>query len=395
VTPICLYLQVHQPYRLRHYTYFDVGSRHDYFDDEANAGILRRVAERAYRPATGLFYRLAGRFGDRFSVAFSLSGTVIDQLRDWSGKTLDAFRQLAATGRVEFLAETYFHSLASIEDLEEFRAQVNLHRRAIESLAGKAPQVFRNTELLFSDQIAAQAQELGFRGILADGIEPLLGHRRPDFVYRCAGLDIRLLLRNYRLSDDIAFRFSERGWEEWPLTAEKYLQWIASLDGQADVVNLFMDFETFGEHQRKETGIFDFFSAFVERFIEAGGRFVTPSEAIARFAPRGQVHAPRLVSWADEARDASAWVGNRLQRHALDQLYAIKHDVLGSGDVDLITSWRRLTTSDHLYYMSTKSLADGTVHQYFNPYGSPYEAYITFMNVLADIEGRVGSPGGL
>lgn len=391
--PVCLYFQVHQPERLRRYNYFDVGREHRYFDDAANRAILSRVAERSYRPATAMLERLLERH-ERFAVAFSLSGCLLDRLAAWAPDVLDAFRRLAATpgGRVEILSETSHHSLAWLVSLPEFEAQVALHRRMVVETLGQDPRVFRNTELIYSDALAGFLEGKGYRGVLADGVEPLTGPRSPRRVYRAAtpgGLP--LLLRDYRLSDDIAFRFSNRGWSEWPLTAEKYDRWVSRLEG--GLLSLFMDFETFGEHQWKETGIFDFFEDWVGRHLaHRGPGFLTPSAAIARLPHGDRLSAPRTLSWADEARDVSAWQGNDLQRDALKRLFALESGVKASGSAQLLSDFRALTTSDHFYYMATKAAEDGQVHAYFSPHESPYEAYIAFMHVLSDLERRIPRP---
>ena len=384
---VCIYFQAHQPHRLRRYNYFDVGREHRYFDDESNESLLARAAQRCYLPATAMLLRLLARHPG-FAVAFSLSGTLLEQLGVSAPKALDAFRRLAATGRVEFLAETSHHSLAWLVSQNEFARQVALHREMVGRELGVDPRVFRNTELIFSDDLARFVEARGYAGVLADGVEPLLGDRSAHFVYRAAtpgGLP--LLLRDFRLSDDVAFRFSNRAWSEYPLTAEKYDSWVSGAQG--DVVSLFMDFETLGEHQWKETGIFEFFEAWVDRHVAKGGEFVTPSEAIERFAARDTLSAPRLLSWADEARDVSAWQGNELQRDALARLFRLEKRVMSSGSPALLRDFRRLTTSDHFYYMGTKTAADGEVHAYFSPHESPYDAYMRFMHVVSDLEGRL------
>ena len=390
--PVCLYFQVHQPYRLRRYNYFDVGREHRYFDDAGNADLLRRASQKCYRPATEMLGRLLARH-PRFAVSFSLSGCLLEQLRDWDPDTLGAFRRLADSGRVEFLAETSHHSLSWLASPAEFASQVDAHRARISAELGQVPRVFRNTELIYSDALAAWLEERGFAGVLADGVRPLLGERSPRHLYRAAtpgGLP--LLLRDYRLSDDIAFRFSQRSWAEWPLTAEKYDRWVSGLSGE--VLSLFMDFETFGEHQWRETGIFEFFEEWVDRTLaRRGATFWTPSQAIARLPARETLSAPRALSWADEARDLSAWQGNDLQRDALKRLFALESRVQASGSEELLGDFRRLSTSDHFYYMATKTSADGEVHAYFSPYESPYEAYIAYMHVLSDLERRLPRRG--
>ncbi len=391
--PVCLYFQVHQPWRLRRYNYFDVGREHRYFDEAANRDLLRRVSDRCYRPATAMLARLIERH-PRFSVSFSISGCLLEQLAAWAPDVLEAFQRFAAypPERVEFLAETSHHSLAWLASREEFADQVELHRRLLSEAFGRVPTVFRNTELIYSDALAAFLEERGFRGVLADGVEPLTGPRSPRHVYRAStpgGLP--LLLRDFRLSDDIAFRFSNRSWGEWPLTAEKYDRWVSRAGGE--VLSLFMDFETFGEHQWKETGIFEFFEAWVDRHLaRRGAEFLTPAQAIARLPHRDLLSAPRTISWADEARDISAWQGNDLQRDALKRLFALEGRVRAAGAPELWSDFRRLTTSDHFYYMATKASADAEVHAYFSPYESPYEAYIALMHVLSDLERRLPRP---
>jgi alpha-amylase len=395
--PVCLYFQVHQPWRLRRYNYFDVGREHRYFDEAGNRELLEKVCERSYRPATAMLERLLERHPG-FAVSFSLSGCLLEQLTLWAPDVRETFARLSETRRVEFLAETSHHSLAWLASKEEFAEQVELHGRAITEAFGQTPRVFRNTELIYSDALAAFLEEKGYLGVLADGVAPLTGPRSPRHVYRAATpAGLPLLLRDYRLSDDVAFRFSNRSWSEWPLTAEKYDRWISETEGE--VLSLFMDFETFGEHQWKETGIFDFFEAWVERHLghtgrggQAAARFLTPSQAIEQLPHRDTLSSVRAISWADEARDLSAWQGNDLQRDALQRLFALEARVRASGAADFVSDFRRLTTSDHYYYMATKSAADDDVHAYFSPYESPYEAYIALMHVLSDLERRLPRP---
>ena len=388
--PVCLYFQVHQPWRLRRYNYFDVGREHRYFDEAANQSLLRRVSERCYLPATAMLARLLERH-PRFAVSFSISGCLLEQLDHWAPDVREAFRRLAAfpAERVEFLAETSHHSLAWLASKEEFAEQVEIHRRAVAGAFRREPTTFRNTELIYSDALAAFLEEKGFRGVLADGVEPLTGPRSPRHVYRASTpKGLPLLLRDFRLSDDIAFRFSNRSWSEWPLTAEKYDRWVTRAGGE--VLSLFMDFETFGEHQWKESGIFEFFEAWVDRHLShRGGQFLTPAQAIAKLPHRDLLSARRTISWADEARDVSAWQGNDLQRDALKKLFSLEARVRASDSPELRSDFRRLTTSDHFYYMATKSSADAEVHAYFSPYESPYEAYIALMHVLSDLERRL------
>jgi len=389
--PVCLYFQVHQPYRLRRYNYFDVGRERGYFDEAANRELFLGVAERGYRPAAALLERLVERH-PKFAASLSLSGTVLEQLRDWAPDVLDSFRRLAASGRVEILAETSHHSLAWLASRDEFEAQVARHRVVLLAALGVRARVFRNTELIYSDALAQAVEDLGFEGILADGVEPLLGGRSPAHLYGAGTKGgLPLLVRHYRLSDDVAFRFSERSWPEWPLTPEKYERWISGVRG--DVVSIFMDFETLGEHQRRETGIFEFFEAWVERrAARPGPAFLTPSDAMTRLPRRGTLASPDLLSWADEARDVSAWQGNDLQRDALRRLFSLERRVRASGSESVAEDFRRLTTSDHFYYMATPSSEDGRVHAYFSPFESAYDAYIAFMHVVSDLERRLPRP---
>jgi len=390
---VCFYFQVHQPWRLHPYGVFDIGKSHDYFDDRANQAILEKVATRCYRPMNALLEELVAKHDGRFKASFSISGSALDQLERWAPDVIASYQRLAATGCVELLGETHHHSLAGVAHPGEFAAQVALHAARIEALFGRRPQVFRNTELMFSDALAGPIAALGFRGVLAEGAERVLGWRSPNFVYASRPEPaLGLLLKNYRLSDDIAFRFGDRGWSEHPLSVEKFAGWIHAVNGCGTVVNLFMDYETFGEHQWAETGIFEFMRRLPDAILDhADGGFVTPSEALARHPAAGTAEFRDWVSWADSERDLTAWLGNRMQRAALEQLMALREPVRATGDPALLETWRRLSTSDHLYYMCTKYFADGDVHKYFSPWDSPYEAHIAFMNVLADLGQRVGA----
>ena len=381
---VCFYFQVHQPYRLRPFRVFDIGSGAGYFDAEANRTILRRVAEKCYLPANRLLHEAITRSDGRFRVALSLSGVVLDQLEADAPDVLESFRRLADTGGVELLGETSHHSLASLRDPEEFRAQVTRHRDQIGRLFGQAPTIFRNTELLYDDAVAAQVARLGFRGMLLEGTDRLLSWRSPNYVYGAASAPgLRLLPRNYRLSDDIGFRFSNRSWDGWPLTADRWAEWVA---GSAESsVHVYADYETFGEHHWADTGIFDFLRHLPDALARRGVACVHPSTLAAR-APWGTLSAPVTTSWADAERDTSAWLGNRLQRAAADRHLRLGRLVREIGDAERLETWRRLGTSDHFYYMSTKGLSDGEVHAYFSPFDSPYDAFIAYMNALTDLE---------
>jgi alpha-amylase len=385
---VCFYFQVHQPNRLRKYTFFDIGHNHFYEDDEKNSHILQRVASKCYLPTNRLMLEIIRRYGGTFRIAYSISGTAVEQFKKFSPETLDTFKELADTGCVEFLSETYNHSLSFIYSHEEFVRQVERHRAMIQREFGQKTSSFRNTELIYNNDVAKVVESLGFRAILADGVDRVLGWRSPNFVYQpepCTKL--KLLLKNYRLSDDIAFRFSNRGWPEFPLTSEKFAQWVHQINGAGEVINLFMDYETFGEHQWADTGIFDFLKVLPERILaNPDFRFATPGEVAANSSPVAKLSVTDYVSWADIERDLTAWVGNKLQNDSLNAVFNLENRVMDSGDEDLINAWRSLQTSDHFYYMCTKWFADGDVHKYFNPYRSPYDAYINYQNVLADFE---------
>jgi alpha-amylase len=391
---VCFYFQVHQPFRLRPFTIFDVGAgeRPAYFDDAKNAEIIKRVAEKCYRPTNRLLHELIDRHAGRFSVTFSLTGTVLDQLAAHAPDVLESFRALAATGHVELLCETDNHSLSAVLDWNEFALEVAAHKQRIAALFGAAPMIFRNTELIYNDELARRVEQLGFSGILIDGVPRVLAGRSPGHLYTAAGTDrLAVLPKNSQLSDDIAFRFSSRAWSEWPLTAPKFAAWVRALEGSVETVNLFLDYETFGEHQWESTGIFDFLAALpgeILRYPE--NRFVTPSTLVRELPPRGTLQTTDWISWADIDRDLTAWLGNSLQREAARQVYELRDAVQASGDADLLQAWQRLLTSDHFYYMCLKWFADGDVHKYFSPYGSPYDAYIYYINVLQDIRVRCG-----
>jgi alpha-amylase len=396
---VCLYLQLHQPFRLRRYSVFD--SDHHYFDDLRNAEICRKVTHRSYLPAGRVLLRLLKDHGGSFKVALSFTGTVLDQFEAFAPEVLDLFQQIVATGHVEVLSETSHHSLAFIYSREEFRQQVELHRRRVEGLFGQTPRSFRNTELLYNNDLAAFVSKMGYEVLLAEGADRVLAGRSPGQLFHPAEVQqLRVLLRNYRLSDDIAYRFSNRSWESYPLTAEKFAGMVDALDAPFDgtdsprLCNLFMDFETFGEHQWAETGILDFLQHLPERVLSTGRghRFITPS-SVAEMPPREAIDVPHMTSWADSERDVSAWLGNAMQSNAMHELYKLEAPVKEGGDPQILEAWRRLTTSDHCYYMSTKFWSDGEVHSYFNPYESPYDAYINFMNVLDNIASRVGASG--
>ncbi|MHC4519559.1 MAG: glycoside hydrolase family 57 protein [Planctomycetota bacterium] len=386
---VCFYFQVHQPHRLRHYTIFD--SDADYFDEAKNAAVCRKVATKCYLPTNRLLLELIRKHEGRFKIAFSLTGVVLEQFRDYAPAVLASFQALAQTGCVEFLGETYHHSLSFLYDRDEFTFQVEAHQRLIEELFGQRPRVFRNTELIYNNALAAEIENMGgFRAVLTEGADHILGYRSPDYVYRPPNVqNLKLLLKNYRLSDDIAFRFSNRHWKEWPLGPEKFTQWVNAINGNGYVVNLFVDYETFGEHQWEDTGIFEFLRELPEEILKhPDNNFKTPSEVTETYEAVGIADVHDLISWADTERDLSAWLGNAMQHNAITQLYKPGDAVRGTGDPDVLRDWRRLQTSDHFYYMCTKYFEDGDVHKYFNPYDSPYDSYINYMNVLDNLRLR-------
>lgn len=388
---ICLYFQLHQPDRLRQYRFFDIGKESYYFDDFANRSILNRVAQRCYLPANNMLLDLIKQCGGKFRVAFSISGSLLEQLEKYSPEVIESFKELARTNCVEFLAETYDHSLSSLISKDEFVRQIEAHKLKIKELFGQNPRVFRNTELIYSDQIGADIAQMGFVGMLTEGAKHILGWKSPNYLYTNAiNPRLKLLLRNFSLSDDIAFRFSNRSWEDWPLTADKYLLWISEVLNNEDVVNIFMDYETIGEHQSESTGIFEFLSSFIQLALSQSEYiFDTPTSICKKFQPVAPLHVPFPISWADEERDTSAWLGNELQNEAFNKLYSLEQKIELIDDPKIKSYYGKLQQSDHFYYMCTKFFSDGAVHSYFNPYDTPYEAFINYMNVLSDFMVRV------
>ena len=386
---ICLYFQVHQPNRLRQYRFFDIGKNSHYYDDFTNRTILRRIAQKCYLPMNELLLQQIEEQKGAFKVAFSITGTALEQFDRYCPEVLDSFKKLAATGCVEFLAETYYHSLSSLASESEFKHQVAQHKEAIEKYFGVTPTTFRNTELIYSDSIANMVGDLGFKTILTEGAKHVLGWQSPNYLYKATTKkNQKLLLRNSGLSDDIAFRFSNKGWENWPLTTDKFVSWLKSGDGE--IVNLFMDYETFGEHQAASTGIFDFMK-YLPAAVLADGEFefVTPARAARKHKPVAPLCIPDAISWADEERDTSAWLGNELQNEAFNKLYSLSEKLAILNDAELWSDFGHLQESDHFYYMCTKYFSDGAVHKYFNPYDTPFEAFINYMNVLSDFMLRV------
>jgi alpha-amylase len=394
---IVFYFHVHQPFRVRHYSIFDISNKHDYFDQARydyhskcnNEMIFKKVADKSYRPMNALLEKLVKEHPD-FKFSFSITGTFIEQAEMWAPDILESFKRLVKSGKAEIVSETYYHSLAFFYDREEFSRQVAMHRAKIKEVFGVDTKVFRNTELAYNNELAKWADDNGFEGILAEGWDPILEWRSPNFVYRPVGTsNIKLLLKNYKMSDDLAFRFGDKSWKEWPMTADKFDLWANESLKDQEILNLFVDYETFGEHQWSDTGIFEFFDFFVKKWLSRNDTtFYTTSDAIHSFESSGEISMPYTVTWADTERDLTAWLGNSMQQEAIKCLYEIENDVLRTEDTELISDWRKLQTSDHVYYMCTKWFNDGDVHAYFSPYDSPYDAFIYFMNAIRDIKWR-------
>ena len=387
---ICFYFQIHQPFRLKTYRFFDIGNDHYYYDDFANDDIITRIAHRSYLPANEMLKEMIAQYGKKFKVALSISGTALEQLEQYVPEFIDSMKELTATGCVEFLSETYAHSLASLQDPEEFVAQVKAHDEKIYQLFGQMPKVFRNTELIYDDDIAAMVLSMGFKGAITDGAKHILGWKSPNYVYNSAAAPkLKLLLKNSKLSDDISFRFSNTEWVNYPLRADTYINWIAQLPEEEQIVNLFMNYDTFGELQPRESGIFEFMKALPRFAAEHDIQFMTPSEVISKLKPVAELSVLHPISWTDEARDTSAWLGNTLQNEAVEKLYSIGERVRLCQDKRIKQDWNYLQASDHFFYMCTKHSSDGSVHSHYSPYDSPYAAFTNYMNVLSDFMTRV------
>ncbi len=391
---INLYLHIHQPFRFRKYTAFDIGNNSDYWNDKNlssknnNERIFKKVAKKSYHPTFDLLEKNLKKF-PKFKFSLSITGVWLDQAEKWDPSLIEQLKRIVNTGRVEIVAETYYHSLTFFHNRQEFELQVSKHRAKIKQIFGIEPKVFRNTELAYNDELAKWAEDFGFAGILAEGWDKILGWRSPNNVYQPAGCrKIKLLLKNYRLSDDIAFRFSDRGWKEWPLDVKKYQSWLTTSTANGPLINLFMDFETFGEHQWESSGIFDFLNGLIASWLKNPlNDFVTVFDA-TKIKPVDKISMKKTVTWADSERDLTAWDGNSMQKRAATELYALYPKVLNTNDADLLEDFRRLTTSDHFYYMCTKYWNDGDVHAYFSAYDSPYDASLYFTNIIRDLEFR-------
>lgn len=390
MTYLCLYFQVHQPKRLRKFNFFDIGGHKNYEDEQKNCEILLKVAKKCYLPTNELLHTLINRFSGQFKISFSLTGTLIEQLKKYSPETLDSFKKLVDTGAVEILNETYNHSLSSVYSKNLFIEEIEKHKALIKREFGQTSSVFRNTELIYNNELGKTIESLGYRGLLAEGADKILNGRSPNFLYKAlASPNLKILLRNYPLSDDIAFRFSNRHWSEYPLTAEKFSHWLHS-SCFGDIINLFMDYETFGEHQWEDTGIFQFLENFPETVLNQGKfSFVTPNDVLNVLPAINELDAPHFYSWADTERDLTAWIGNHLQEDALSSVYALENDVRQLNDEAITNIFHSLLTSDHFYYMCTKWHADGDVHKYFNAYENPYDAFLNFQNIVKDFTLKV------
>ena len=390
---VCLFFQVHQPFRHRRYRFFDIGKDHYYYDDYANETIMRKVAEKSYLPTNKLLLRMIDKLEGKFKVSFSITGLALDQFELYAPEVIDSFRKLAKTGCVEFLSETYSHSLASLQDKEIFEQQVKLHEKRIFELFGHKPKVFRNTEMIYSDEIGEHIANKGYKAILTEGAKHVLGWKSPNFVYVNAMKPrLKVLMRNFNISDDISFRFSNTNWSEYPLTADKFVGWLENMETREDVVNIFLSYETFGEWQSEGSGIFNFLETLPSKIVKNPTlKFSTPLEVTEGLQPVSVVSVPYPISWADEERDLTAWLGNRMQQEAFGKLYALKNRMAKCTNLELIKDWNYLQASDHFYYMSTKFFSDGEIHSYFNPFDSPYQAFINYMNVLSDFKIRLNS----
>ena len=385
---ICFYFQIHQPFRLKRYRFFNIGKDHYYYDDYSNEDIMQQIAARSYIPANRMLLDLVNQNMGKFKVAISISGVALEQMEIYAPEVIDGFRELSKTGYVEFLTETYAHSLSSLFDPVEFRKQVEQHSERINLLFGQKPTVLRNTELIYSDDIAEMVYDMGYSKMITEGAKHILGWKSPNYVYKASSQPkMKLLLKNSRFSDDIAYRFSNYSWNEYPLTAEKFVKWIADTPPEEEVFNIFLNYEVLGNMQPSHTGIFEFMKALPRCAFEKGIGFSTPSEEMDSKKPIGEMVGPNTISWSDEERDVSAWLGNKLQQSALKSLYEIGERVRLCSDRRLKQDWLYLQSSDHFYYMSTKHFGSGQSN--FSPYMSPYDAFNNYMNVLSDFIGRV------
>jgi len=390
MTSVCMYFQLHQPFRLRRFWPDDRSDFYRYFDERSNREIFERVARKCYIPTNKVLLDSIDEHGKKFKFSLSVTGTLLEQCELWGKEVLEGFRQMAETGAVEFLDETFYHSLSSFyENKTEFIEEIKEHRELMFDLLGVKPQVFRNTELLYNNTIAKIASDLGYRAILTEGADHMLEGRSPNLLYRAKGSGLPIIFRNYKLSDDIGYRFSARWWEGYPLTAEKWALWASGV--KEDCVNIFMDYETFGEHQWEETGIFAFLQKLPGEVLKNNLSFSTPLEIVEKYSPVAEIDVGDFstISWADMERDTSAWLGNDMQRRCFEETKLLEPFVRKTGDPQILRIWKHLLTSDHYYYMCTKWLGDGDVHSYFSVYSTPFDAAVNFMAVVMDFKAQV------
>lgn len=384
---ICLHFHIHQPVQFNQYRFFDIGKNHIYADDFTNRFYIEKMAQKCYLPMNNLILELIKKYGKEFKVSFSISGIIIEELLKYAPEVIKSFKKLANTGSVEFLSETYSHSLTSIVDSKEFKKQVEKHNDIMKEVFDIKPKAFVNTDFIYSDEIGDTIAKMGYKTILTEGAKHILGWKSPNFVYaNPINPKLKLLLRNFRLSDDISLRFSNKEWSDWPLSAEKYADWLIDSAKNDDVINLFMDYETFGEYQSADSGIFDFMYHLPEHILKSRKlEFVTPSQAASKLQTCAPLHVPYPISGIDEERDTSAWLGNSLQKEAFEELNAISDRVYKTKDETIIKDYNYLQESNHLYYMSTKLFSDGGICHQNSPYSSPYDAFINYMNILSDL----------
>lgn len=389
---VCLLFQIHQPFRHRRYRFFDIGNDHYYYDDFTNESIMHNIAQKSYLPANKVLLKLANKLGEQFKVSFSITGVALEQFKLYAPEVVKSFQELAKTGCVEFLSETYSHSLSSLKDENEFKAQVKKHDDLISELFGMNPKVFRNTEMVYSDEIGGKISQMEYKGVLTEGAKHVLGWKSPNYMYvNAINPRLKVLMRNFKLSDDIAFRFSNSNWKEYPLTSDKFLNWLEK-EEEGEVINLFLSYDSIGERQNKETGIFEFLNDFPEMIAKHKDLTLsTPSEVVDELQPISAVSVPHPISWADEERDLTAWLGNEMQKEAFEKLYNLSPQIARCQDEALLKDWNYLQVSDHFYYMSTKYFSAGEGHSYYNPFDSPYEAFINYMNVLSDFKIRLNA----
>ncbi len=388
---ICFYFQLHQPFRFRKYRFFDIGENHQYYNDYLNKEIMQKVARKSYLPANELMLRLIEKNKGKFKIAYSITGTAIEQFEKYAPEVIESFKKLADTNCIEFLSETYYHTLASLTSDKDFEEQLQMHSNKIQELFGLKPQIFRNTELIYNDKIAEKVYNMGFKALVTEGTKQLLGWRSPNSLYYYGkNPELKILLRNYELSDDIAFRFCNQNKKEARLSVPKYINKLKKTNQDDKLINIFIDYETIGEHLPKETGIFDFMEELSAEIIKSPDlKFNLPAEIIKEHKAVADFNSSHTISWADQEKDITAWLGNEMQKEAFEKLYELSNKVKKITNLEILTDWRNLQTSDHFYYMSTKIQADGSVHEYFSPFSSPYQAFINYMNILNDFEIRI------